>query len=253
MSTDDIEVPEYDKPPFLAKYDRLQRKTWLDEDPQTPSGITQAVISACVDDNPFPHMVYKSYCIQKKWLDPADYPYEIVRDVYDNFSDVILILDEGVPLAGTRLVRDSHLGFQHEDQCNINLPLGGVITTVEVSEKLGKIKRESIREVTRFVSIAEGMRRRPMTVELIKGLYWYARRFDVYAYFVVIDLELLDLCERIDLPIHRISADFFCEGSDVMPGILFPGEIPQIRKGMMRYVLNEDSLDSTLRASKVLY
>ena len=65
---------------------------------------------------------YQVYCLECGFRDPAEYPYKMEWDEYDESSlHYVAITDSGEVVGTVRLVLDSHLGFPLENHCGLVL------------------------------------------------------------------------------------------------------------------------------------
>ena len=193
----------------------------------------------------FRRLVFDQYR-EREWLDPSEYPDEIVVDKYDAWSDILVIQTGGEILAGMRIVRDGGTGFPHEDEMGINEPTLKSCGSKMVMEKLLETPRHKMAEITKVVG---KRKQRTLTFDILKCLYWYATRNEVGLYVMVIDLEFFLLCTGFGVPIHPIGTPVYCEGSWTIPAVTaaseWPEAIAQKKPSAWQYIATEDNLDGS--------
>jgi len=166
----------------------------------------------------FGRLVFNQYCLSLNWYDKKQFPAGIFTDEYDTKGDIVAIYSEKEMIAGMRLVRDSELGFPHEKEILLkSLNLNNEMINPAM-KKLLETPRKNISEITRFVG--KDKRKRILTLDMLKGIYWYAVLNSVDVYFMLVDMQLFLLCQRLNIPIDPIGIPIYCEGSWTIPTII---------------------------------
>ncbi len=194
----------------------------------------------------FRRLVFEQYH-EREWLNPADYPDGVVVDEFDAGSEIIVIQSADEIVAGMRIVRDVGMGFPHEHELKLNqLDLNNNCPH-DVLDHLTHTPRGKMAEITKVVG---KRKQRMLTLDIVKGLYWYALRNDIDVYVVVIDMEFFLLCNRLGVPIDPIGTPVYCEGSWTIPAITIPSRYPnsisQKNPSGWSYIATQDNLDETL-------
>jgi hypothetical protein len=195
----------------------------------------------------FRKLAFKEYN-SRGWLNPSQYPNGIVTDEFDLRSeDVVIRTDNNDILAGMRIVRDTEHGFPHEQELglrNITSPHGMCEDTFKL---ITETPRGMMAEITKVV----GKRvRRMLTLDIVKGLYWYALRNHISLYVIVIDMEFFQLCDKLGVPIEPIGIPVYCEGSWTIPAITVPSKYPHSiahkNPNGWSYIATPDNLEESL-------
>ncbi len=193
----------------------------------------------------FRHLIYEEY-LKRGWIDPQDYPDGVMTDEFDATSDALVIQSSGEIIAGTRIVRDGGRGFPHSNELQLDHLHPEWFKDQHAVTLLSSTPRERIAEVTRVVG---KKKRRMLTFDIIKCLYWYARTTSIDVYVMVIDLEFFTLCDTLGIPITPIGIPVHCEGSWTIPAITEPSRYPEeISRKSPRgwdYIATTNNLDAT--------
>jgi hypothetical protein len=191
----------------------------------------------------FQKLVFNRYCLDMKWFDPDDYPEQMILDDYDQHSVFIVIYKDGNVIGGTRLVRDSGMGFPHERIIGITLPYINSGPDARVKDKLERIDRGQIMEVTKTISTSV---KNMISKDLAKALYWYGSYEGIKVFYMVIDMIFFLQCHKINVPLHPIAISGYIDGSWTIPAVLFTDEIEtEIKKNnslFWDYIKNESNL-----------
>jgi len=156
---------------------------------------------------------YDVYCMQKKFLNPENYPEKKEMDVFDKYSLHFGAFDDlGNALGSLRLVKNSVLGFPLGDHCEIDVP-------DEILKTAGEISRLAVSKIIRkrqgdgeYGMAVEGRgiddkpvikpennrrRHRPeIVVGLYKSLYQESKRQGITHWLAVMEPGLLKLLRR---------------------------------------------------------
>jgi hypothetical protein len=193
----------------------------------------------------FRHLVFEEYA-KRGWINPDDYPDGVMTDEFDTTSDALVIQSSEGVIAGTRIVRDDGHGFPHSDELQLESLHPEWFKDPRAVTLLSNTPREHVAEVTRVVG---KKKRRMLTWDIIKCLYWYSRVARINIYVMVIDLEFFTLCDTLGIPISPIGVPVHCEGSWTIPAITEPGRYPEeIQKKSPRgweYIAAPDNLDAS--------
>lgn len=212
--------------------------------PPSSSVLLSIALEKDVETN-FKRLVYEQYQ-QRNWLDTADYPDKIVTDQFDDDSDILVVQSGDEIIAGMRIVKDMGKGFPHERELNLDQFRSGSHYEHEASHILANTPRCRMAEITKVVG---KKKKRMLTFDIVKCLYWYALRNDIDLYVVVIDMEFFLLCDTLGVPINPIGTPVYCEGSWTIPAITIPSRYPHAISAKSpsgwSYIAAPDNLDGT--------
>ncbi len=197
--------------------------------PSTPQCLARDTLQLRIAEGSlataFRRLAFLEYA-SRSWVDVTQYPDGILTDEFDAVSDALVIVDQDECVAGTRVVRHSHLGFPHEKELRLDYLTPGILGSERTYSLLTTTPRREWAEVTRVV----GKRRvKKLTLDIIKCLYWYAERSGISLYVMVIDLNFFTLCtEHNGIPITPIGVPVYCEGSWTIPAVTEPHRWPEV-------------------------
>ncbi len=167
---------------------------------------------------------YDVYCMQKGFLDPANYPDKLETDVFDQHSLHFGAFDKlGNALGTLRLIQNSDIGFPMLDHCEIDVP-------DEILQKAGEISRLAVSKMIRkrrgdgeYGMVLEGgpvdekikspprhnrRRHRPaIVVGLYKNLYQESRKNGITHWLAVMEPGLLKLLKRFHFNFEVIGPE----------------------------------------------
>lgn len=168
---------------------------------------------------------YDVYCLQKKFLDPGDYPDKIETDVFDPHSLHFAAFDDlGNALGTLRLVMNSSFGFPMINYCELNVPDNILKNAGEISRlAVNKIIRKRQSDGEYGMAVGRGAvderpsvrpddnrrRHRPeIVVGLYKSLYQESRRHGISHWLAVMEPGLLKLLKRFHFNFDPIGPEF---------------------------------------------
>jgi hypothetical protein len=207
--------------------------------------ITLSIAREGVMLNEFRKLVYEQYAT-RGWLDMSQYPDGMVTDEFDADSDALVIRTNEEIVAGMRIVRDTGNGFPHEEELRLEKRIAEADCDGVALSLLAKTPRNKMAEITK---VAGKKRRRMLTFDIIKCLYWYAKSSGIDLYVMVIDMEFFILCDTLGIPISPIGTPVYCEGSWTIPAITQPAryecEIMKKSPQGWAYISLPDNLDAS--------
>lgn len=211
-----------------------------------PSAITLSIANKNGDlATNFRRLVFEQYQM-RGWLDPNEYPEGIVTDKYDDHSDLLVVQSGEEVVAGMRIVRDMGFGYPHEKDLPITQFIPSGYYENKTLRKLANTDRKNMAEITKVVGKKQ---QRMLTFDIIKCLYWYAKRSDIELYLMVVDLDFYKLCTRLGIPIEPIGNEVYCEGSLTLPAVTDPScyaeSISKKSKRNWEYIATQHNLDDT--------
>ncbi len=192
----------------------------------------------------FQRFLFRTYCEELGWLNRDDYPERVIIDKYDAKSSFVVVFSDSEIIGGMRLVNNSEFGFPHEKEMGIDLMNLGKDVDPGIREKMSGLNKDEIIEITRFIGKkASG---RVLTIELAKIWHWYSSHRSVKACFMVVDMRLFLLCEKLFIPLKPIGIPRWCEGSWAIPCALIledmTSSLKQKSPGVWKYIMNDANL-----------
>lgn len=190
-------------------------------------------------------MVLEQYK-QRNWLDTDHQLEGVVFDKFDNVSDLLVVQSGDEIVAGMRIVRDSSIGFPHESLLGLDQFTPDGYYEDPIRRKLANTPRDQMGEITK---LAGKKRKRFLTYDLAKLIYWYAKQNSIEIYLMVVDLEFFVLCDKLGIPITPIGVPVQCEGSWTIPAVIDPDQfevsIPEKSPNHWAYISHKENLDAT--------
>lgn len=171
----------------------------------------------------FQRFLFDIYCLELRWHDQSKFHDGIFADEHDSKSTFLLVYSKKEIIAGLRLVKDSESGFPHENEISTKLPILNKEVDLHIREKISRIGRDRIREITRLVG--KQTIKRVLAVDLMKCLYWYGVYNRIDAYFMVVDMSLFLLCHKLHVPLAPVEIPKYCEGSWTIPAVMIPYDV----------------------------
>jgi len=156
---------------------------------------------------------YEVYCVQKGFLDPADYPDKCETDIFDKHALQFGAFDHSGHALGTlRLIKNSEAGFPMLTHCKINvledvLQKSGEISRLAVSKMIRKrvgdgeygmaVDGGMLDEKPKSLTQHNKRQHRPdIVVGLYKSLYQESKRAGISHWLAVMEPGLLKLLKR---------------------------------------------------------
>ncbi|OGI69252.1 hypothetical protein A3A09_00375 [Candidatus Nomurabacteria bacterium RIFCSPLOWO2_01_FULL_42_20] len=188
----------------------------------------------------FKKFLFKTYCLDLGWHDPAKFPKGIFTDEYDEVSVFLVVYSGHQLISGVRLVADSEKGFPHEHVSMVSFTnMGNANIDPKIRNAVKTADRSKIMEITRC--IAETKARRVYMNDLMKAMYWFGVSNSIEIYFMVADVKTFLLCHKLGFPVMPVGIPFFCEGSWTIPAIMLVADmIP--KNDIRQYFLDKSNL-----------
>lgn len=184
----------------------------------------------------FQKFLYERYCLDLKWYDENQFPDKIFVDEYDNVSEFLLVFKDQEMVAGVRVAMPLKDYLPHEKNFYLSLPnVNNPLTNENVRKILKEVQRSEIMEITRFVG-KENRGKKVFTFELMKALYWFAKKAKIKVYFAVVDMGAFILCHKLGFDLIPIDIPIYLEGSWSVPCVI-------IAKDMVPNCAQENFLD----------
>jgi len=180
------------------------------------------------DLNKLYQLRYDVYCLQKGFLDPADYPNKCETDIFDKHALHFGAFDHSGNALGTlRLVKNSGVGFPMLKHCEIDvseeiLLKAGEVSRLAVSKIIRKrsgdgeygmaLQGGRVDEKPKFIPENNKRRHRPaIVVGLYKSLYQESKRAGITHWLAVMEPGLLKLLKRFYFNFEAIGpeVDYF--------------------------------------------
>lgn len=147
---------------------------------------------------------YRVYCLEKKWLDPKDYPNGKEKDKHDNRAIHFVALNPNGDVVGTvRLVLNSNPN---------SLP-------VKNHPSIGDLYiAKSGTEISRL-AVDEHFRNGDVTLGLYRLIYHYSKQEHLDTFFIVVDLSFLKLLHLLGFNFMPIGKPALYFGDVTVPAM----------------------------------
>lgn len=188
-------------------------------------------------------LVYQTYA-KRGWVNTNDYPSGLAQDEFDSHSNSLIIHKDTSVIAGMRIVHHSLLNLPHQKL----LQLERLKRSVQLLEKYPMIISAPQERVAEITMVAGNSHMQSMLFNIAKGLFWYAKRFNIAYYLMVVDFDFFRMCDRIGIPMHPYGIPFRYDGSWTLPALTIPGEYPDAishEKWGRAYLTDPNNLDQT--------
>jgi N-acyl-L-homoserine lactone synthetase len=164
---------------------------------------------------------YKIYCVERKYLDPAYYPDQIEKDVYDKYSVHFLAFDkDGEKIVGTsRLILNSPLGFPIEKEWDMS----------DIQEATKNI-RDQIAEISRFIVAPENRGDHLITLRLGGEMYRYCKKKKIEIVYAIMEAPILEMLIKFGFPFRIIDERKQYMGTENFPTVMIVYEMEQMLK-----------------------
>lgn len=167
---------------------------------------------------------YEVYCEEYNYLDPGNYPDNLERDEFDDFSEHFILKHKNEGIVGyVRLIKNSHFGFPIENA--FELTLGDI-----------NINKGKTAEVSRLIVSSE-FRRLHLLMVLIKEILIYAIEHDIEYVYSVMDDKLLYMLIKLGFTYKKIGPYKTHQGV-TCPNILLISELEKNLKKENRFLYN---------------
>lgn len=149
---------------------------------------------------------YDVYCIEKNFLDPANYPDELENDEFDQHSAHFLAIDTNdlsKPLGYVRLILNSNIGFPVVNHFQLGRPITDMNSITEISRL---IVPKEFRHQTLYILMG-----------LCKEIYLYCRESNIQGCYAVLEPTLQRMLKGFGLPFKVAGSARFYMGADITP------------------------------------
>ena len=161
---------------------------------------------------------YNVYCLDKKYLNPDDYPDGLESDEYDAASVHIGCYEDETLVGYARVIQPSARPFPIEKHFSIEDVPGGKFSQCEVSRLI----------------VASGYRGNPLRVlkPLVKAIVFESEKRQLFNAFVVVEEPLLKVLCHYGLPFRQIGPITRYMNTDNYPCVVSASDISHSKIGL---------------------